>query len=269
MSERATVDRDRREAARRRHVASISRSAGRFEAVAGHRKDDGQALSPIVARPRPACAAADVGSTNTPCANSSRIESRISPSLTSTMSSPVSRIAARISAIAAASRSGCLRRSSQQGSGGDARLACSKRVSERRAQIALHADQPRIRSIMPPLPGAGRSRCVPEGSVPPPQARRRHRALSAQLFEHLVGEGRRPGQECGLPEVRGGLGPVSSSRCCCPLAGCRPESRHGDDDGAVRPGLEQLGRRGVGRHEQREAQPASGRVGCERCAGVP
>ena len=148
-------------------------------------------------------------------------------------------------------------------------LAGSERASERRARIALDADQPRdpLDHARRPQPaeadvGAEEQRAAAQGSDD---------GIGrdpAQLFEHLVGEGRGAGQECRLPEVRGigDLGAGVLERASRLLAGRRPGSRHGHDDGAMRPSLEQLGRRGVGRHEQPEAQPGSRRIGGERCA---
>ncbi len=133
-------------------------------------------------------------------------------------------------------------------------LAGPEGASERRARIALDADQPRepLDHARRPQPaeaevGAEEQRAATQGSDdgigrPAPE-----------LLEDLVGEGRGAGQECRLPEVRGigDLGAGVLERASRLLAGRRPGSRHGHDDGAVRPSLEQLGRRGVGRHEQR------------------
>ena len=63
--------------ARRRHAPSISPIGPvGLEAVAGHREDDGPGRAPTVDRARPACAAADVGSTKTPCAEERRAARR-------------------------------------------------------------------------------------------------------------------------------------------------------------------------------------------------
>ena len=120
-------------------------------------------------RARPACAAADVGSTKIPCDSSVRSEARISSSVTSTISPPVARMAARIWRRA--------RRAVDADALGDRRpgvtamrrrFAGAERQGQRRARGALDADEARMRSISPAARSRSKPRWTPSSSVPPP-----------------------------------------------------------------------------------------------------
>ena len=128
------------------------------------------AVPPIADRARPACAAADVGSTNTPCASRSRM--RVADLVIGDLDDVAAGLADRGEDLARSRRpvdpdAFGDRRGRRHGDG--VGLAGSKRASERRARIALDADQPRDRSIMPAARSRPKPRWAPRSSVPPPR----------------------------------------------------------------------------------------------------
>ena len=205
--EGAAVDRDRRRAVVGSSCGEYLARWGRSPSGRGRssRGRPSRGIAPTADRARPACAAAEVGSTKRPCASSARSDARIVVVAHLDDVAAGRRGSRRGSAsTAAGGRSGCPRRSSPRRDGdrvgvrrpGTPGPAARRRRSARRRGAAR-------RSIRPASRRRAKPRWTPSSSVPPPSgATTRVRRPAAELLEDLVGEGRGAGEERRLPEVR-------------------------------------------------------------------